>query len=971
MIRNLAALILLALFPVVGTAQKITVKDTLCRTYPFSDPDPVPRTSGVYPYHRYETFAFEPEDVTWKMVVLENDYLRVKIFPEIGGKIWSVYDKTSGNEMFYDNDVVKFREIALRGPWTSGGIEFNYGVIGHAPSCAHPVDYKTEYKEDGSVSCYIGVMELLTRTRWMVEINLPADAVWVRTRSFWHNSSGTFQPYYTWANSATEVSPEMKLLYPAQYSIGHDGRISGYPVDESGRDLSEYAMQDFGLDKSLHPGGSHKNWFGVYWPEKDFGMLHYALRDEKIGRKYFSWTQSDQGEIWVELLTDTRPQYVELQSGRLFNQNLWESVGTPYKQTLFTPYGTDEWNEYWLPFAGIGDDVDMLTLDAAVNVDDRGAGIDVGIYPLKALSGRLELRDSSGHVLAGREISLAPAHPAVEKFDTDGMDGLAEIMLGGKRLWSKDRQDIGRPETVDKDFSLDSAYGLAVYGKYLIGMRKYADAEWRIDKAIGLDPSLVPALNLKALLCLRKTDYAMACEYADRVLPIDQYDPQANFISGKACAALGRKYDAMDRFEVAAITSSLRSAACTELARIHFRERDYDLARQYALKSLTGNGHNLSAYYLLYQIEPEEGILDAVRELDPLCHFPEMEMMLAGTIGREDLAESVREELGWQNYMEFAAFYSSLGLKDKAERLLAACPEQNALVSLWRAWLEGDTSMISDAEAGSIELVFPFREESVAPLEWAVENGGGWRSRYLLAMLQDFLGHRDRAIGLMEDSSPDYAPYYCYRSNLTGNMDDMLKAHALDPEEWRYIQYLGQRYNGEGRYSETIGLLKKYYARHRDNFHIGDTYVKALIATGKYHDADKVMAGMRVLPFEGQAGTHVMYRDIKLHLAAESIDKGKYAEALERISEAREYPWRLGVGKPYDELIDTTLEDWLSAIVYRRTGNTEKASEHLAEVRNEALLEAYPGMVTETGGRYADVMSMLGNLDASSDKKLF
>ena len=219
-------------------------------------------------------------------------------------------------------------------------------------------------------------------------------------------------------------------------------------------------------------------------------------------------------------------------------------------------------------------------------------------------------------------------------------------------------------------------------------------------------------------------------------------------------------------------------------------------------------------------------------------------MMLAGTIGREDLAESVREELGWQNYMEFAAFYSSLGLKDKAERLLAACPEQNALVSLWRAWLEGDTSMISDAEAGSIELVFPFREESVAPLEWAVENGGGWRSRYLLAMLQDFLGHRDRAIGLMEDSSPDYAPYYCYRSNLTGNMDDMLKAHALDPEEWRYIQYLVQRYNGEGRYSETIGLLKKYYARHRDNFHIGDTYVKALIATGKYHDADKVMAGV-------------------------------------------------------------------------------------------------------------------------------
>ena len=182
----------LALICQAISAQTVTVKDTVYRTYPFSDPDPVPRPAGVYPYHKYETFSFEPEDRTWKMVVLENDYLRVKIFPEIGGKIWSIYDKRCGQELFYDNDVVKFREIALRGPWTSGGIEFNYGVIGHAPSCSHPVDYKVEKKEDGSVSCYIGVMELLTRSRWMVEINLPKDGVWVRTRSFWHNSSGIY-----------------------------------------------------------------------------------------------------------------------------------------------------------------------------------------------------------------------------------------------------------------------------------------------------------------------------------------------------------------------------------------------------------------------------------------------------------------------------------------------------------------------------------------------------------------------------------------------------------------------------------------------------------------------------------------------------------------------------------------------------------------------------------------------------------
>ena len=225
---------LLLMMGTVAFAQTVTVKDTVYTTYGFSDPNPIPLTSGnVYPYHKYETFDFDSSQRIWKVVVLENDWIRVRIMPEIGGKIWSVYDKTTGKEMFYDNDVVKFREISLRGPWTSGGIEFNYGIIGHAPSCAHPVEWRTETKEDGSVSCYIGVLELLTRTSWTVEINLPKDAVWLKTRSFWHNASGEYQPYYTWANSGVRASSDLELIYPSTYTIGHDGVTTPYPVDES------------------------------------------------------------------------------------------------------------------------------------------------------------------------------------------------------------------------------------------------------------------------------------------------------------------------------------------------------------------------------------------------------------------------------------------------------------------------------------------------------------------------------------------------------------------------------------------------------------------------------------------------------------------------------------------------------------------------------------------------------------------
>ena len=127
-------------------------------------------------------------------------------------------------------------------------------------------------------------------------------------------------------------------------------------------------------------------------------MLHYALRDEKLGRKYFSWAQSEQGNIWKQLLTDNSPQYVELQSGRLFNQNLLESINTPYKQFLFTPFGTDEWNEYWLPFSQIGN-VDDMTLRAAVNVEKAEGKTSFGIYPYRNLTGKLSAVDTDGKLV--------------------------------------------------------------------------------------------------------------------------------------------------------------------------------------------------------------------------------------------------------------------------------------------------------------------------------------------------------------------------------------------------------------------------------------------------------------------------------------------------------------------------------------------------------------------------------------------
>ena len=101
---------------------KATIRETTetLKTYPFSDPNPVANPSALmYPYFRFDGFSAKGVEKEWKSVVLENDFIRLNLFPEVGGKIWGAVDKTSGKEFIYTNHVAKFRDIAMRGPWTS------------------------------------------------------------------------------------------------------------------------------------------------------------------------------------------------------------------------------------------------------------------------------------------------------------------------------------------------------------------------------------------------------------------------------------------------------------------------------------------------------------------------------------------------------------------------------------------------------------------------------------------------------------------------------------------------------------------------------------------------------------------------------------------------------------------------------------------------------------------------------------
>jgi hypothetical protein len=123
----------LILLPVSLFAQKAVIQEVErpMTTYPFSDPDPVARPGRVYPYFRFDVYTNHPVTQEWRMVELENDYIRLAIMPDMGGKVWEAYEKSGDFPFIFSGHTVKFRDVALRGAWTSDGLEFNFGDIRH------------------------------------------------------------------------------------------------------------------------------------------------------------------------------------------------------------------------------------------------------------------------------------------------------------------------------------------------------------------------------------------------------------------------------------------------------------------------------------------------------------------------------------------------------------------------------------------------------------------------------------------------------------------------------------------------------------------------------------------------------------------------------------------------------------------------------------------------------------------------
>ncbi len=948
----LFVLVGLLIHAAVSAQNPATVKEynRVFKTYPFSDPDPVPRLGNIYPYYRFDGYTDQGVDKSWKVVELQNDYISVIILPEIGGKIWAATEKATGKPFLYYNHVVKFRDIAMRGPWTSGGIEANYGIIGHTPNCATPVDYMTRTNEDHSVSCFIGTLDLLTRTYWTIEINLPKDKAFFTTKSFWSNTTSMEQPYYTWMNVGIKAAGNLEFVYPGTHYLGHDGSNKPWPLNEKGKNISFYDQNDFGSYKSYHVFGKYTDFFGAFWHKENFGMGRYAPHDQKAGKKIWIWGLSQQGMIWEKLLTDADGQYVEVQSGRLYNQTDHTSSATPFKHRGFAPYTTDTWTEHWFPVKGTEGFV-TASPAGAMNVRLRGGFARIDISPLSDLSEKLVVKQGE-RIIYDKDVNLKTLQSFRDSVSIQ--ESLpVEVMLGNQLLKYSSDPEVGtllRPVETPSDFDWNSVQGLYLEGKEFIRERQYVKAVEKLEACLLKDANYLPALGDLGMVCYRNMDYNAALKNLGRALGIDTYHPQSNFYWGLTHAALGNLTDAMDGLDIAALDPGFRSAALTEISRLNLRIGRPKEAIKYAIESLETNVMNVEALRIrivaLRVLGRGDSIVEEggtrqigktgnLRRLNPLDHFAGFEDFLGSLTpaSRDAFRTSIRNELAVESYLELAAWYSRITGWKEVKLALELAPS-NAEVLFWLAYTNYKLGLpfnesLKKAISAPVEGVFPFRIESAEVFAWASKISDNWKPKYFLGMIHWNLNQLTKARELFAacENKPEFSPFYAARAELIKEtaLKDLQKASSLDPNQWRYGKAIIQHHIAKKQYTDALKVAQEYDKRLPNDFRLRLLLAKAYLLTGDFAACNNVLSKTQVLPYEGSTEGHGLYREAWLMQAVGKIKQKKYAEALTMIANARQYPAHLGVGKPYDENIDSRIECYLEGLCYEALKKHDQA----------------------------------------------
>ncbi len=249
-------------------------------TYEVNQPDHNPRfyagrayqgaQGRVYPYAMIDDLTDNRVQRTYRAVYLENEYIRVCILPELGGRVLSAVDKTNNYDFFYRQTVIKPALIGMIGAWISGGIEWNFPHH-HRPSVFMPIDYTIENQPDGSATAWVGEMEIRHRMRWVVGLTVYPGKSYLEATLKPINRTPFVQSFLFFANAGTHANDDYQVFFPpgTEYVTYHGkNQFARWPVSRE-----VFNEIDYTTDVDLSWWKNHPEWTSMFAWNYERGLL--------------------------------------------------------------------------------------------------------------------------------------------------------------------------------------------------------------------------------------------------------------------------------------------------------------------------------------------------------------------------------------------------------------------------------------------------------------------------------------------------------------------------------------------------------------------------------------------------------------------------------------------------------------------------------------------------------------------------
>lgn len=714
----------------------------------------------IYPYALNDVISNTKETFEWKTLKLENEYIKLGITPEIGGKLYYATDKSNDYNFIYKNNEVKPSNIGMTGAWVSGGIEwcvFHH----HRPSTMLPMDYSMAENEDGSKTIYVGETEPRHRMRWTVGVTVRPGKSYFEAEVSIYNPTPYTHTFLYWANVAAHTNENFQTIFPpsVEFATFHSKNdFTRWPIS-----TEEYVGQDFtkGVDiswwKNVKGSASFFAWdlkddfMGGYDHGSNSGTVHIGDHNIVKGAKVWEWGSGPVGQATEGKLTETSGPYVEIMVGA-YSDNQPD-------YTWIKPYEVKKFKQYWYPVKDI-EGFKNANLDAAVNLEKRdGKKVFLGYHSTQKLDNARIILKNGMEIVFQKEVQISPEKAFTQLIDLkvnfDVTDLYTEMVdtktnktiISYKPLEKKKSKELPKEvEIPPLPENMETVEELYITGSRLEQFYKKSNAYY--EEALRRDPTNSRTNTAVGNQYLKNGDYKTARRYfstAIEKITTDYTRPkngEALYLQGLTLKALKLYNEAVDTLYRATWDHAYHSAAYFELAQISSIKGDFEKGLHQINESLSTNTKNTRAIGLKASLQRRLGdfgdareTLSNIVEVDPLDFRIANEVYLgakeSGTNGEaaKALASFTKKMRNFnQNYLELAVGYLNEGMLTEAENILSHYQGEDPIIEYFLGYIQSElgndeeaTKLFKKAQNLSTDYCFPYRLETVEVLNTALE----------------------------------------------------------------------------------------------------------------------------------------------------------------------------------------------------------------------------------------------------------